>query len=109
MKNSNRIKPKLNNDVVKNTIPFYGMMGMTTRRAAKIKINCICSDFNCKYSSRVWALESEFEIVQKESVSSKKCPIHNTPLVSIGQCIEMPKAGSKERKKVIEYFSKISK
>ena len=106
MKKNTRIKPKLNNDVVKD-IPFYGMMGMTTRRAAKIKVNCICSDFNCKYSSRVWALESKFEIVQNESVSSKKCPTHQTPLVQIGQCIEIPKVGSKERKRVIEYFSKI--
>jgi len=108
MCNSIKIKPNLNNDIVKD-IPFYGMMGMTTRRAAKIKVNCICADFNCKYSSRVWALESEFEIVQKESVSSKNCPIHNTPLVSIGQCIKMPKVGSKERKRVIEYFSNLCK
>jgi hypothetical protein len=95
-----RLLPKIKEDTPKPR-PFYGSGISTSRQARGKKVNCICTNYKCKYSSRVWIWNFANTISQKYSNFSLHCPIHQTPLLSVGCASTIPKVGSKERRELI--------
>lgn len=81
--------------------PVFGSMMMTSRMGMRRKANYICPDYNCKYTSRRFVTEGWQKF---DFNSSANCPHCNQPLINIGCVIKIPKVGSKERKKIIQYF-----
>ena len=90
-------KPKLNTDKEK-IYPHYGSTMMTCSLASMVKTTHICPIEGCDYTSRCFALESSTRKVQKESVSSKKCPKHNVTLLDVGMVMRIPGKGNKREK-----------
>mgnify|MGYP006282657765 CR=1 FL=1 len=80
----------------------YGSNSNTSGKSLNKKTNLICSDPNCNYNSRVWIWGFD---LNKISVSSYTCPKHGNTMINVGNGSKIPKAGSKERKRLIEKYT----
>ena len=49
----------------------------------KHKLTVYCPIKDCNYTSRHWVRRNRFKTSHKESVSSTKCPIHQTILIPV--------------------------
>lgn len=102
-----KLLPRIKEDTPKHR-PFYGSGITTSRQGMSKKTNCICTNYKCGYSSRVWIWHFANTIAQKYSKFSLNCPVHRTPLLNVGCGSLIPKVGSKERRELIlKYYKKL--
>jgi hypothetical protein len=92
---------KYNKSELDNRI-HYGSNSNTSGKSMNKKTNLICSNPKCNYSSRVWIWKFN---PNKISVSSITCPIHGNTMINVGNGSNLPKAGTKKRKQLIEKYT----
>ncbi len=97
-----KIKPTYPKETKKHRV-FYGTNSCTSMKAHGKKTNYICPNENCGYSSRVFISNFFDEFSCNESLH---CPKHRVRLINVGNGSKIPKKGTKERKQLIEKYSK---